>query len=957
MREKKLTEREKTYGDPSIMITDLLLNSTLLIALTVLYSFLFRKLGAANYRFKAIAGLLFGFITIIGMNMPVSYQPGIIYDGRSIVLSLAGLFGGGIVSGIAALIALGYRLYLGGAGIWAGGATIIISALAGLFFRRFYKNKPENISRIHLLLMGVITHVGMLLCQLLLPWESVWQVIGQIWLPILLIFPGATLLMGLLLKNEINRIAGEKVIRENETRYRTTLNSIGDAVITTDNSGLITFMNPIAEELTGWSEDQALGKSVKSVFHIINESTRSEVECPVEKVLSLGTIVGLANHTLLITRQGNELPIADSGAPIRDENGSINGVVLVFRDQNEERELQRKLRLSERSLKEAQEIAGMGHWEFDLTKKKISWSENLYRLFGLEPYEQKPSYKLLRSIVHPDDIEELNRGEKLISQRKSSIDIRFRIMTPDGAHKWVMNRIIPEYEVEKLTKLRGISLDITESIQTLEALKKSQKSYKNLFENDSAMKLLIDLYTGDIANANRAARDFYGYSRKELKKMNVQDIFLFAEGEFKQQLDIAQKNNNKQREYQHRLADGSIRDVEVYTSKIIFNGKIYLHSIIHDITGKKEAESQLSLLSKSTEQSPVSIVITDPDGNISYVNPKFTETSGYTAEEVIGKTPSILNSGRHTNKFYKELWQTVLSGKDWKGEFQNRKKNGELYWESAVISSIVDENGQITHLLGAKEDITEKKKIMIDLQKAKEKAEESDRLKTSFLANMSHEIRTPMNAILGFTNLLVDDEQLDRASKLEFSSILKQSGENLMQIINDILDISKLETGQLTMYPREVEIKPLLHELYLIFQQRLNESDKSHVQLRVVAPADNILLHTDQVRFSQVFMNLLSNSVKFTKAGEIRFGIAEFTAEQISFFVSDTGIGISPEIQGSIFDRFRQADESFSRIYGGTGLGLSISKKIIELMGGDIQLDSKVGQGTTFTFRIPVNRV
>ncbi len=940
------------------MITDLLLNSTLLIALTVLYSFLFRKLGSANYRFKAVAGLFFGAITIIGMNMPVSYQPGIFYDGRSIVLSLAGLLGGDIVSGIAALLALVYRLYLGGVGVWAGIATIVTSALVGLFFRRIYKNKAENISGIHLLLMGLITHLVMLLCQMLLPWDSAIQVIGQIWIPVLLIFPGATLLMGLLLKNEINRVASETITRENETRYRTTLNSIGDAVFTTDNSGIITFMNPIAERLTGWNEDEALGKPVKSVFHIINETTRNEVECPVKKVLSNGVIAGLANHTLLITKKGNELPIADSGAPIRDEHGNINGVVLVFRDQTEEWDLQRKLQLSERSLKEAQEIAGMGHWEFDLGTREVSWSENMYCLFGLKPYERTPSYKLLRSIIHPDDIGQLNRGEELIIQKQSSIDIRFRIVTPDDQHKWIMNRIISEYKGGKLVKLRGISLDITESVQTLDALKKSKKGYKNLFENDSAIKLLIDLYTGDIANANRAARDFYGYSRKELTKMNVQDIFLFAEDEFKQQLTIAQNNNNnKQREYQHRLADGSIRDVEIYSSKVIFKGKIYLHSIIHDITGKKEAESQLSLLSKSTEQSPVSIVITDPYGNISYVNPKFTETSGYSAEEVIGKTPSILKSGKHTNQFYKELWETVLAGKEWQGEFHNRKKTGELYWESAVISSIVDENGKITHLLGAKEDITEKKKIMVDLQVAKEKAEESDRLKTSFLANMSHEIRTPMNAILGFTNLLVDDEKLDRACKLEFSSILKQSGENLMQIINDILDISKLETGQLIMHPRQVELNPLLHELHVMFQQRLHESGKLHIKLQMVASDQNIQLYTDNVRFNQIFMNLLGNAVKFTKAGEIQFGIAEVTDEQISFFVSDTGIGISPKIQGSIFDRFRQADESFSRTYGGTGLGLSISKKLVELLGGDIWLESEVGQGTTFTFRVPMNGV
>ncbi|MGQ7871217.1 PAS domain S-box protein [Sunxiuqinia sp. sy24] len=1189
------------------MITDLLQNATLLITLTVSYSFLIRIKKSEGYGFRTLAGLLFGLIALIGMNMPVHFQPGIIFDGRSIILALAGLFGGSFVAGIVTIIAVTYRMILGGIGIWAGSATIIVSALIGLAFRRYHNNKPENIKPLLLLGMGFLTHVAMLSCQLILPWDTALQVIARIWLPIILIFPGTTLLIGLLLRNEIKRIAAESQIRESEARYRTTLSSIGDAVITTDNEGLITFINPVAAKLTGWNAKDAVGLPVKLVFQIINEHSRLKVECPVEKVLDQGTIVGLANHTLLITKQGNERPIADSGAPIRNEQGNITGVVLVFRDQTEEHKLQRQLHerehlfhtltdqspvgifrtrsdgyvnyinpkccqlsgldrekalahgwlkaihpedrplltqrwanstnkekhskleyrflkpdgsviwvldetgpelspegellgyigtiiditerkqaekaliqsrenfqqtidespygmrivshsgetlyvnqallsiyglkdmqeyfdtplsqrysaqslieheqrkqkrknklfvepeydieithrngdvrnlhvfrklidwdgqpeflaiyqdfteqkkakdaliRSEKSLKEAQEIAGMGHWEQDLIKNKTYWSENCYRLFGLKPYELTPTYKIFRSFIVPKDLAELDAGEKLLVESKQTVDIRFRILLPNGKKKWIMNRVIPEFQDDKLIKMRGINLDITESKKNHDALKKSEKGYKNLFKNDSAIKLLIDMNNGDIVDANRAAQSFYGYSRKQLKQMNIQEIFQFAEGEFEQQLAIARTSKNKHTEYQQQLADGSIKDVEVYTSKIRFKDKIYLHSIIHDITEKKEAESQLLLLSKSTEQSPVSIVITDPQGIIEYVNPKFTEISGYQCEELIGKTPAIVKSGYHSSEFYTQLWQTILSGKEWQGEFQNRKKNGDLYWESVTISSILDEQREITHLVAAKEDITEKKKIMADLQRAKEKAEESDRLKTAFLANMSHEIRTPLNAILGFTNILVEEEDLDQNTKREFAAILKQSGANLLQIINDILDLSKLETGQLSIYPDQFDVIPLLQELHSIFKQRLVEHEKTNIQFRCLAPKGTLQLRTDKVRFNQIFMNLLSNAVKFTVEGDIQFGIAEQSDQMISFFVSDTGIGINKEIQASIFDRFRQADDSLTRIYGGSGLGLSISKKIVDLMGGDIQLKSEVGQGTTFTFRIPID--
>ncbi|WP_423127915.1 PAS domain S-box protein [Gaoshiqia sp. Z1-71] len=1188
------------------MIADLVLNSTLLVTLTVLYSFLARNKQSGILVFKIISGFLFGAIAVAGMNLPVYYQPGIIYDGRSIVLSLAGLFGGGIVAGISALLAVAYRLYMGGAGVWAGLTTIVTAASVGLFFRKIYAGKPENIEAIHLFGMGLLTNLVMLLCQLLLPWPFAVKVISQVWVPVLLVFPFTTLLMGLLLKNETRRILAEAEIRESATRYRTTLHSIGDAVITTDNQGIITFINPMAEQLTGWAELEALGQPIASVFPVVNESTGVKADCLVEKVLDTGVVIGLANHTLLINRQEKRIPIADSGAPIRDEEGNIIGVVLVFRDQTDERNMHRQLQdrerlyhsltdqspvgifrtradgyttyvnpkwcsisgvspeqalgtgwlaavhpddrdqlsrgwdqatgnglksvaeyrfrksngsptwvvgeavpessaegdilgyigtitditerklaeqsllrsrenfrrlmdefpmglrivsqtgqtlyvnqsflslygfenlpeylsaslekrytrasmeqhlirkekrkngeevepeyeveilhkdggvrnlhvyrklidwdgspqflviyqdfterykaeealvRSEKSLKEAQEIAGMGHWDYDLIQEETSWSENCYRLFGLQPFEIKPDYAFFRSLIHPDDLLQLELGEKLIMEKQEIVDLRFRVILPDGQQKWIMNRVIPEFKLGRLVKLRGINMDITESKQAMDALKRSEKGYKNLFENDSAIKLLIDMNTGDLVDANQSARAFYGYSRQQLKQMNLRQIVLASDEELDLLLAVARKSKNKQSEQRHRLADGSIRDVEVFTSRIEFKGKFYLHSIIHDITEKRVAENRLQLLGKSTEQSPVSIVITDPKGYIEYVNPKFTQISGYSYDEAVGKTPAILKSEQHPLGFYEDMWNTILAGQEWHGELLNRKKNGELYWESALISSILDEKGEIIYFVAAKEDITEKKRIIADLQMAKEKAEESDRLKSAFLANMSHEIRTPLNAILGFTNILVEEEKLDQGTKEEFYAILDQSSENLLQIINDILDISKLETGQLVMHRDQFDVRPVLNGLYTMFKQRLHETDQKEIELKLVMPEEPVVIHNDKVRFNQIFMNLLSNAVKFTPHGQICFGITGISSEQISFFVSDTGIGISPEYKTAIFDRFRQADDSTTRAYGGAGLGLSIVKKLVELMNGDIQLESEPGRGTTFTFRIPV---
>jgi PAS domain S-box-containing protein len=335
------------------MLNDLIQNSSLLIALSVFYGLLTRACKTDSLGCKIVGGILFGTIAVAAMKMSVHYNDGVIYDGRSIVLALSGLFGGGVAGIISVLIAGLYRIYLGGAGIWAGTATIIISALIGFTFRLLHHSKPELLKIPVLFGMGVVTHVFMLICQLLLPWPTGLQVIGQIWLPVMLVLPVGTLLMGLLLATDKKRFLAEKEIRESETLYRTTLHSIGDAVITTDRLGRIKFMNPLAEQLTGWKETDATGYPIEQVFSIINEDSRMKVDCPVPKILQEGIIVGLANHTLLISKEGIEIPIADSGAPIRDDSGNIVGVVLVFRDQTAERIILRQMHESRERFRRA----------------------------------------------------------------------------------------------------------------------------------------------------------------------------------------------------------------------------------------------------------------------------------------------------------------------------------------------------------------------------------------------------------------------------------------------------------------------------------------------------------------------------------------------------------------------------------------------------------------------------
>ncbi|NJN65235.1 MAG: response regulator [Chloroflexaceae bacterium] len=390
---------------------------------------------------------------------------------------------------------------------------------------------------------------------------------------------------------------------------------------------------------------------------------------------------------------------------------------------------------------------------------------------------------------------------------------------------------------------------------------------------------------------------------------------------------------------------------------------------VQEVLEKSEAE--LRKLYRAIEQSPVSIVITDTRGVIEYVNPRFTQTTGYTYMEAVGQTPHILKSGRTPRQVYQQLWKTIMAGREWQGEFQNRKKDGELYWEAASISPITNAHGAITHFVAVKEDITERKKIEQTLQEAMIEAEAGTRAKSTFLANMSHEIRTPLNVIVGTTTLLL--QTLLTPEQQEFVEMSYTSSNALLTLINDVLDISKIEAGKIELFNQPFSLRDCIEES---LDTLAAEASRKHLVL--VYLLDEQLppwLIGDVMRLRQVLTNLLTNAVRFTDVGEVVLSVtghslppspylpapakasgdwpgseANAARYEIHFAVRDTGIGIPHEALGLLFRPFSQVNSSTTRTYGGTGLGLAISKRLTEMMGGRIWVESKVGVGSTFHF-------
>lgn len=399
--------------------------------------------------------------------------------------------------------------------------------------------------------------------------------------------------------------------------------------------------------------------------------------------------------------------------------------------------------------------------------------------------------------------------------------------------------------------------------------------------------------------------------------------------------------------------DGSLFPMYLSVSALYVGGKRRFVGVVRDITEQKQAEDQLRKLSLAVEQSPAAVVITDVDGRIEYVNPKFVRVTGYAPEEVKGQNPRMLKSGEMEPEDYRGLWETIRAGREWRGLFHNKKKNGELYWESASISPIKNARGVITHFVAVKEDISAQKEAEEALQEAKRVADEANQAKSEFLACMSHEIRTPMNAIIGMAELLAETPL--NAQQRRYVDIFRSAGETLLGIIDDILDLSKIEAGRIGLESISFDLVDLVETTCEVMAIRAHEKGLElacHVEPRTPARVSG-----DPARLRQVLTNLLGNAIKFTEHGEVVLRVAPSGAAsegELEFAVVDTGIGIPADKIATIFRRFTQADASTTRRFGGTGLGLTISRRLVQLMGGRFTVESREGEGSTFSFTVPL---
>jgi len=493
--------------------------------------------------------------------------------------------------------------------------------------------------------------------------------------------------------------------------------------------------------------------------------------------------------------------------------------------------------------------------------------------------------------------------------------------------------------------------DISERKKVQEELIQSEEKHRHLIENMQEGLIVVD--NNDVIQlVNPIFCEMLGYEENELiGKVGNEILLNEADKEF-----ILQKNRNRIKGISERYElnmlkkSGEQITLQMLASSMNDANGIVVGSmaVCFDITERKKAEEKIIILSRAVEQSPTSVIITNQDGAIQYVNAKFCDITGYTKEEVIGKNPRILKSGQHDKNFYENLWDTILTGKDWHGEILNKKKSGELFWVNTQISPVVNENGDINNFVAVIENITGKKKIIEELIVAKRKAETLDKMKTEFLAQMSHEIRTPLNAMMNYTSFLKDDLSADKSKELsEIFESISDSGSRIVRTIDMILNASELQVGGYDYIEKKIDIYGEIIKRVCRDLRHFLESKK--LELRITKLTENTSVLCDEYSIYQTLLNLIDNAIKYTEEGFVDVRLLRNDEDNLQIEIEDTGIGISEKYIDHLFDAFSQEETGYSRKFEGTGLGLSIVKKYCELNRIRIDVKSKKKVGTTFT--------
>ncbi len=673
----------------------------------------------------------------------------------------------------------------------------------------------------------------------------------------------------------------------------------------------------------------------------------------------------------------------------------------------------KKLNLDDKKLLEL-ELFKSGPISFFIWRSDGSWSveyvsDNIFKLIGIKPesfYSNEINYF---NLINDLDITRVVDEVKSSSESQEAvIDHQpYRLRTADNKFIWVRDftNIIRD-ESGNITRFIGFVFDISQDKENEEKLVNMLNDFewknweletlqRELKDSEERFKTVAD-YTYDweywLSPENEfkyispSCERITGYSPQEFyQNPDLLFAILHPQCEAKFRLHVTenhliQSSNTCELEFRIITKNEQVKYIQhicrpIFDSDGSYHGRRVSN---RDITERKLDEEKIHILSQSIEQSTSSVVITDTKGNIQYVNKKFSELTGYTYDEVIGKNPNVLKSGHQTGDFYKGIWETISKGKEWRGNFLNKKKNGEIYWELASISPIFNSEGEITQYLAIKDDVTDQKymeesreQLILELQESqeiienslfqknqlieeltqiKEKLENANSEKDKFFSIIAHDLKSPFSGFLNLTKMMADDVMdFTMRDLVDFTRSLQESADGLYKLLENLLEWSRIKRGVTSFDPEINNLNMLVQSNFYIIQQTANQKD-----IKLINNVNEELeIFADIPMINTVFRNLISNAVKFTpKKGSITI-FAEKTVGELCITIQDTGIGMSEDILGKLFKVDQKVSRPGTEGESSTGLGLLLCKEFIEKHGGRIWVESEVGNGSKFKFTIP----
>ncbi len=789
-------------------------------------------------------------------------------------------------------------------------------------------------------------------------------------------------------------------LRDSEEKLAVMLDSIGDAVMATDANARITLMNPVAEHLTGWTQAQACGQLIDAVFHIVNKDSRLPSIIPVMDAVRQGKVQGLANHTVLISRDGREFDIADSCSPIRNHDAQVVGAVLVFRNVTEEYAQQQALRDSAAQIQTILNTVVDGivniHARGGIVEKVNPAAEHMFGYRATELMGQ--NFSLLIPELDQDQRNGSLEYYSASDEARASGLAREVVGRRKDGSKFPLEISVSEMSLGGQRYFTGILRDITARKQAEQALIKAGALQSAIFNSANFSSIATDA-KGVIQIFNVGAERMLGYAAADvMNKITPADISdpqeVVARAQtlsselgtaitpgFEALVFKASRGIEDIYELTYIRKDGSRFPavVSVTALRDAQNSIIGYLLIGTDNTARKQAEEALikagALQSAIFNSANFSSIATDAKGVIQIFNVGAERMLGYAAADVMNKiTPADISDPQEVvaraQTLSSELGTAITPGfealvfKASRGiediyELTYIRKDGSRFPAVVSVTALRDAQNSIIGYLLIGTDNTARMQILadralldrvlqdknIELERATLVAEKANLAKSEFLSSMSHELRSPLNAILGFAQLMESGTPLPTPTQKSSINQILQAGWYLLELINEILDLALIESGKLSLSMEPISLLEVLHDCQAMIEP---QAQKSGVRMTFPDSDSHYFVNADRTRVKQVLINLLSNAIKYNRAGgSVEVTVSAITEGRLHINVRDTGEGLSKEKLAQLFQPFNRLGQEAGEEEG-TGIGLVVSKRLIELMGGEIGAESTAGVGSVF---------